>query len=145
MSDCSCEKQDGYGNCCAKKIAERRVHFLQKTVEARNAALSNLDAQCAKAEMEVLRLEAALSTRSKEHFQHLEEKMHLKDALWAIQAEIDRGVKRDRCLGCCDGNDIPEGQLCRCCWRIWEGGKMYLLWDWQETQKRISHALLSTQ
>lgn len=58
-------------------------------------------------------------------------------ALNEIQAEIERG-KVKSCLGCCNGNDIPEEELCRACWRIWTGKKMYLLWDWHETERRIA-------
>lgn len=53
-----------------------------------------------------------------------------------IRAEIERG-KSKSCLGCCNGNDIPEEELCRACWRIWIDGKMYLLWDYRETEKRL--------
>lgn len=53
-----------------------------------------------------------------------------------IEAEIERGKTTD-CLGCCNGNDIPDESLCRACWRIWIGKKCYFLWDWQITEKRL--------
>ena len=64
----------------------------------------------------------------------------MRTALEEIQAEIDRGKQRD-CLGCLNGGDIPEEELCRACWRIWVNGKMYLLWDWRETEARIAKTL----
>lgn len=63
--------------------------------------------------------------------------------LLEIQAEIDRGKSKD-CLGCCNGNDIPDEELCRACWRIWIGKKCYFLWDWEATEKRV-HAALSSE
>ena len=65
-------------------------------------------------------------------------------ALKEIQSEIDRG-KTKRCIGCCDGNDIPQETLCRACWRIWIGNKMYLLWDWPATESTIARALKETE
>lgn len=58
------------------------------------------------------------------------------EALESIRLEIDRGKTKD-CLGCCNGNDIPEEELCRSCSRIWIHGKCYFMWDWEVTEKRV--------
>jgi hypothetical protein len=63
----------------------------------------------------------------------------LRELVREIQSEIDRGKTKD-CVGCCNGNDTPEENLCRMCWRIWVNGKMYLLWDWETTEGRIQRA-----
>lgn len=76
------------------------------------------------------------------------ERDRMRDALKEIQSEINRG-KNKACLGCRNGDDLTydpttdsHSGFCRACWRIWVGGKMYLLWDWQETEKRITNTAL---
>lgn len=69
-------------------------------------------------------------------------KLELETAMRETLAEIGRGVSKD-CLGCLNGSDMPEENLCRACWRIWVGGKMYLLWDWETTSRRYTKALYS--
>jgi hypothetical protein len=60
----------------------------------------------------------------------------LAGALKEIKSEIEHG-KTKHCIGCCNGNDIPDEELCRACWRIWVKGECYFLWDWKTTEKRL--------
>lgn len=78
-----------------------------------------------------------------EFMQRMEETLRKAIAvIEEIKGEIDRG-KQISCIGCCNGNDIPEEELCGACWRIYIKQKMYLLWDWQRTENRFSDFLTS--
>lgn len=59
-----------------------------------------------------------------------------------VLSEIERG-KNKNCIACVNGSDMPEENLCRACWRIWVGGKMYLLWDWETSETKAREALTS--
>lgn len=52
-----------------------------------------------------------------------------------IQDEIERS-KRD-CIGCANGNDLQDYDICRCCWRVYVNGRKYLIWDWKTTESRL--------
>lgn len=76
-----------------------------------------------------------------------EENQRLKKRIVALEKEmretlkeIERG-KSKHCIGCCNGNDLPEEELCRACWRIWVDKKMFLLWDWKRTEARYDLTL----
>lgn len=64
----------------------------------------------------------------------------LAEALQLIVSEFDRGYNK-RCYGCCNGNDIPEEELCRACWRIYFNGTKYLLWSGKQTYPKAKQAL----
>lgn len=55
-----------------------------------------------------------------------------------IQSEMRRAWdKRANCIGCCGGVDIPEEELCRCCWHITYNKKGYALWDTESTFEKL--------
>lgn len=62
--------------------------------------------------------------------------IEVAEAAEQIQNEISRARETD-CLGCCNGNDIPDEELCRACWKVWVKGKCYPLWDIDATEKRL--------
>lgn len=83
---------------------------------------------------------AACEVKNKE-VKELEEKLGVaREALQYLESEIIRGKTKD-CIGCCNGVDIPEMELCRACCRIYFNRKMFLLWDWQLSESRIRVAL----
>lgn len=65
----------------------------------------------------------------------LEANQRLVEALASIQSEIDRS--KNQCIGCANGNDLEEYDICRCCWRVYINNQKYIIWDWIATEDKL--------
>lgn len=117
----------------ALEIAQEEVRFYRREWESaceRSQYTIEIEAELAGNK----KIADAINEQSRRHLDRAEA---AEKVLREIKGEIYRG-KAINCTACVNGSDMPEENLCRACWRIWVGGKMYLLWDWPTTENRIN-------